>query len=62
MRQIPWILTRNTADTSATFSDDVIDAAWEAGVGVYALIWVGHCMASTPDILLSVDIIIVRIR
>lgn len=34
--------TLDTANISTTSSDDVIDAAWEAGVGVYALIWVGR--------------------
>jgi hypothetical protein len=24
------------------FSDDVIEAAWAASLGVHALIWVGH--------------------
>ena len=25
-----------------TRSDDIIEAAWDAGMGVHALIWVGH--------------------
>ena len=26
--------------TAHSFSDDIIEAAWDAGIGVHALIWV----------------------
>ena len=33
------------ATDQKTFSDDIVDAAWNNGLGVHALVWVGSIIA-----------------
>jgi hypothetical protein len=37
-------------NSNNVYSDDVIDAAWQAGIGVHALIWVNSCNWFSPFI------------
>ena len=39
-KKIKWIVS----SLICTRSDDVIEAAWNAGIGVHALIWVRYAM------------------
>ena len=38
--KLDFIWKNLTVDSLRTRSDDIIEAAWDAGIGVHALIWV----------------------
>jgi len=42
-------------------SEDIVDAAWEAGLGVHALIWVSHLLPSYRSRNDSISQLVVRV-